>query len=65
MNNKPGGYGENFTVKCGHCNGIQVNSIHAHLGNHFQNQNMTVLVAMEMKYLRVGNFQIRLTIPLV
>ena len=65
MQPKPEGYGDNFTVKCGHCNGIQANSIHAHLGNLFQNQNMTVLVAMEMKYLHVGNFQIRLTISLV
>ena len=29
MQPKPEGYGDYFTAKCGHCNEIQVNSIHA------------------------------------
>ena len=28
MQPKPEGYGDDFTAKCGHCNGIQVNGIH-------------------------------------
>ena len=28
MQPKPQGYGDNFTVKCGHCNGTLVNGIH-------------------------------------
>ena len=30
MQPKPVGYGDNFTAKCGHCDEIQVNGIHAH-----------------------------------
>ena len=51
------GYGDDFTAKCGHCNRIQANAIHAHSGNlsaMFKNQNMTAAVVMEMKYLHVG-----------
>ena len=29
MQPKPQGYGDDFTAKCGHCNGIHVNGIHA------------------------------------
>ena len=29
MQPKPEGYCDDFTAKCGHCNGIQVNGIHA------------------------------------
>ena len=29
MQPKPQGYGDDFTTKCGHCNGIHVNGIHA------------------------------------
>ena len=33
MHPKPEGYGDDFTTKCGHCNEIQVNGIHALKGN--------------------------------
>ena len=33
MQPKPEGYGDYFTVKCGHCNAIQVNGVNAHSGN--------------------------------
>ena len=33
MQPKPEGYVDTFTVKCGHCDRIQVKGIHAHSGN--------------------------------
>ena len=58
MQPKPEWYGDDFTAKCEHCDGIQVNGIHAHSGNlsasGFQNQNTTASVAMEMKYPHIG-----------
>ena len=57
MHPKPEEYGDNFILKCGHCNAIQVNGINAHSENlsaMFVQSNRTVSVAMEMKDLHVG-----------
>ena len=50
-------YVEDFTAKCGLCDGIQVNGIHAYSPKHHVfklSQNTTASVAMKMKYLHVG-----------
>ena len=58
MEPKPEGYINDFTAKCGHCDGFQLNGIHSHSSENrqktVQNQNTTASVAMEMKYLHVG-----------
>ena len=33
MQPKPEGYGDDFTTKCGHCDGTEVNGVHDHSGH--------------------------------